>query len=504
MKKLIAVAASAMAFASMAAMEEIAKVRLTDATGLVSAAMKIGEMSGNGMIGAAAAAQINELEVFKFFGPARSGSPIVLSVLADTDKVDESDFAEWISSFGATILYPIDGKDQFLAKHVGYVETNGLVLVKDSSYSSCSMFNNTYLAFSKDGKWVAASDKPEQAKSALALASDASKPMGSDVVKVSIGAKGMKSFVSFLEKAAEFADKKGEKPYTEADIAFLKGISSFSGAIRVSSSGIDFRAKVGAVKGSEFDKMGLTALAKDPLAFAGANAISASSVAAGASGQNNKELIDAVFAAIAKRGIKLDFLGFKSVPGRVTFNMDVPALIKYAQGEGAEAFGKVDPEELVEEIRKIVSSSNKGASPTSAPAFSGSFAIKGYKPKASPAEMFAKTLPEVGGKPVYVVHASSIYAFVKGVVPQVLAALPPEISGQVKPLVASLPEEGERGIAQAYWRDGDAHVGVCRISADEIRGIGATVNAAMGIAMANAMQQGAGNVIEDDDSDDED
>ena len=130
MKKLIAVAASAMAFASMAAMEEIAKVRLTDATGLVSAAMKIGEMSGNGMIGAAAAAQINELELFKFFGPARSGSPIVLSLLADTDKV-ESDFAEWISSFGATILYPIDGKDQFLAKHADNVETNGLVLVKD-------------------------------------------------------------------------------------------------------------------------------------------------------------------------------------------------------------------------------------------------------------------------------------------------------------------------------------------------------------------------------------
>ena len=500
MKKVIAAAVSAMAFASMAAVEEVAKVRFADATGLVSAAMKIGELSGNGMIGAAAAAQINDCEVFKFFGPARSGASIALSLVADGDKL-AGGVEEWASSFGASVLYPIEGKEQFLARQPGNVVTNGLVFVKDAS---CSLFNKTYFAFTPDGKWVAASDKPELAKSALALVADASKPMGSDVVKFTIGQKAMKNVLAVLDKAAAESAAKGEKLVSENDMDIIKGISSFSMAMRVSSAGIDFRAKVGAVKGSEFDKVGCKALAKDALAFAGDSAICAAAGAEGTSGANAKDLVDAFVAAMTKRGIKLDFLGIKSVPGRVTFDMDVPALVKYAQGEGSSAFGKIDPEELFSELRPVIEAATKATKPSAGPAFSTSFAVKGYKPKSSAAAVFAKTLPEVSGKPLYSAYASSLYSLFKAIVAQVVATLPAEAAGQVKPLVAALPEEGERGIAQACWRDGDAHVAITRISADEIRGIGAAVNAAMGFFMANAVQQGGGCPVEDDDSDDED
>jgi len=501
MKKLIAVAASAIALASMAAMEEVAKVRIADAAGLVSAVTKIGEMSGNGMIGAVAAAQINELELFKFFGPARSGASIALSVMADGDKLDESVEA-WGDTVGAAVLYPIEGKTAFLARYAGAVETNGFVTVKSDS---CKTFSKAYLVFSPDGKWVAASDKAELAKSALGLVPEASKPMGADVVKASVGPKAMKVLVTALEKVAAESSAKGEKIVSEKDLAYLKGFASVSIAVRVNSSGVDLRTKLGAVKGSELDKMGVKTLAKAPLAFAGANAVSASAAAEGVDRASVRDIVDVIVAALAKRGVKLDFLGLKSVPGRITFDLDVPALVKYVEGDGAAAFGKIDPEELVAELRPAIEAATSKVSPSDRPAFSAALCIKNFTPKASVATRFEKTLPEVAGKPLYVVSASSLYSLVKGVVPQVVASISPELSGQVKPLLAALPEEGERGMATAYWRDGDAHVGIFRISADEIRGLGAAVNAAMGFAMANAMQ-GAGCVDDDDeeDSDDED
>lgn len=501
MKKLIAAAVSAMALASMAAMEEVAKLRFADADGLVAAVAKIGEMSGNGMIGVAAAAQVNELEIFKFFGTARPGASIAMSFLADGEKLDKG-LEAFGDSLGVVVLYPINGKAEFLSKHPGSVETNGVVFVQDDS---CDMFDETYLAFSPDGKWVAASDKADLAKTGLGLASAASKPMGADLVKVRVGEKSMKLLLSVLEKASAESAAKGEELVSKKDLEYLKGFASLAGSIRVGSSGIDFLSRLGVVKGSEADKIGSKPLAKDALAFAGENAVSAVAAAEGSGGADAKEVVDVVVSALAKRGVKLDFLGLKSAPGRVTLDLDIPALVKYVQGEGAAAFSKIDPEELIAELRPALEAATSKTSPSAGPAFSGATSIKGFKPKFSAAARLAKTLPEAARKPVYGVSACSIYSIVKGVVPQVVATLPAEAAGQAKPLLAALPDEGQGGIAQAWWRDGAAHVGIARISADEIRGIGATVNAVMGLVMANAMSamQDASDT-DDEDPDDED
>ena len=73
-KTALAVVAAALSLSAFAAPEEVAIVRIPDSTGLMSAAAKVGELTGNPMLGAMLAAKVPEIPLFKSFGPARPGA----------------------------------------------------------------------------------------------------------------------------------------------------------------------------------------------------------------------------------------------------------------------------------------------------------------------------------------------------------------------------------------------------------------------------------------------
>ena len=75
------------------------------------------------------------------------------------------------------------------------------------------------------------------------------------------------------------------------------------------------------------------------------------------------------------------------------------------------------------------------------------------------------------------------------------------MQNQVKPLLQTLPAEGKCGVASCSYRKGDAHVQLTRLSADELKGLGAVINAGIGYAMSASMK---GADLEDDEDDEDD
>ena len=177
----------------------------------------------------------------------------------------------------------------------------------------------------------------------------------------------------------------------------------------------------------------------------------------------------------------------------LTCCIDIPALVTYIKGEGSETFSKLDPQQFVSEWSKMYSGLEYKVE---GPAFVTSAAIKGFKPKATVAERFAKTLPEAAGKPLSLVEVTSLYTILKAAAAQ-LADVCDEIK-EFKPLIATLPDEGTGAIASASWREGGDLRYVARISSDEIKSLGATANIAIGAVMAQMMSA----MSEEDDDED--
>ena len=101
----------------------------------------------------------------------------------------------------------------------------------------------------------------------------------------------------------------------------------------------------------------------------------------------------------------------------------------------------------------------------------------------------------------------SYLSVVNAIVPAVVESLDEEQRAMAQPLLAQLPKELKGGMASATWREGDTFKALCRISADEIKGIGAAVNVGMSFAMMQAMKGAAtgaaGALGDEDDVDDE-
>lgn len=310
-----------------------------------------------------------------------------------------------------------------------------------------------------------------------------------ELVKVNVDAQGVSALVGMAEKASGAA-------VNAVELATLKSVSDLNGSLRLTDRGLDLRALIGAVAGSELAKMGKKTLAADALAFAGKDAISVGANAGDVGAGDPAATVDAVLSVLQKNGVKLDFLQLDRQPNQLKVVMDVVALQQYIEGEGSKAFSKIEPEKFMAELRAAIPERPYKAE---SPAYASCMSVKGFAPKHSVAQRYAKTLPEAAGKPVYSASVLSLYSVVKATVPQLLAKMPEAVVAQVKPLVAALPEEGEGAIAGMYWREGEKHACLLRMSADEIRGIGAVANAVMGAMMAQAMAAPA--VTDDDDED---
>jgi hypothetical protein len=480
MKKLIASIVAVIALAASAAPQKVAVVRLADSAGMVSAANKVCMMVGNPMFSGYAAQGIMDCELYRMFGTPRGGLPFTMPVFADLDKLD-SESPEF------AVLLPIDGKEAFLARFKDVQEKDGMSYVENDSNS---VFKKVYFTFSDDGKWVAACDKPQFAKMALGCIEDA-KPLEGDIVRGSVCGKFFRKTLDLVDK--DVVRTSGNPVLSAKYKNLLAGIEGVSFELGVGDDGISMRGAIKTAEGSEMAKIGRKTLGANALASAVQDAVAIEAYAEDSFGSTKREVAKAVLDFVASKGFKTDFLNAVFGAETLTCCIDIPALVTYIKGEGSETFSKLDPQQFVSEWSKMYSGLEYKVE---GPAFVTSAAIKGFKPKATVAERFAKTLPEAAGKPLSLVEVTSLYTILKAAAAQ-LADVCDEIK-EFKPLIATLPDEGTGAIASASWREGGDLRYVARISSDEIKSLGATANIAIGAVMAQMMSA----MSEEDDDED--
>lgn len=474
MKKILTAFSVAFVLVANAEWKVIGTAQLADNVTLAQSVSKLGEFTGNAMLGMMAAGALNDLPGMAAFGPARKGAATLFPFFVENGQYE---FA---------MLYPVSiTKDAFLKKFPGAVESNGLIRAE------CPIFGNrkdvTYVAFSADGKWAGASDKPQQARLALKEVKEAEKPLDGDMAKIRIRRRGLDEFV-----------KGGEQ---ELDVRTKDLVSQLNGVVfglRVSDKGLDFRGAVKAVEGSELSKVGLKPLAANPLAFAGKDAISVGASAENCGYESVEKSWNEVKPIIEKAGLKLDWLEFAPKNGYSKFTLDLDKLFAYVSSKKDE-----QPRDLgrkvAEAVKQYFESKNAEKFKAEGPAVNSEFALKGYTGKFLPAQRFAYTLPEAAEKKPFSVGFFSVYSLIRAVLPAIAKSAPDQMPG-IDTVLAALPEEGPGGMAYAAWADKGYLRLFFRIGADEFKAVSAGFAAFAAMSAANDV---GGDVDEDDDSDDD-
>ena len=493
MKRLIAAVFAAVTVSAFAAWERVGSVQISDVKSQGEAAAKIGQLVGNPFAAAAIGAAIADVPTVKFFGPAREGASTLLTLFID-GAVAAKNPDNALDGVEYSVLYPISlSKADFLKRHEGAVETNGVIVVKGDFSGEDLDDEKTYVVLSEDGKWAGASDKVEQAKLALKDVKHAEKPMKGEVARLRVAPNGVKAVVAAL--------KAGKDVDPEA-ISLLESVKSFSCGLKVSDLGVDLNASASFVEGSEFAKCGLKPLEGNPLAFAGKDAIAATARAEN-SGRNvwaKDEKWNALVSLVKKHGIDLGkFIVRERKDAVLTYTFDIGALFKFATEGAEEVFAKIDTDKFAEEFQTLAKGEKFVAE---SPASFEMVRVKGFEPQWTAAERFAATIPDSASKKPFYVSFSSVSSILKAAVPHMTALVPEEQREGMKPVIDTIATEVKPGIATIAWRpkEGDAMRFMLRISADEIRTVGGICSSAM--MFCNAGGGGCGS--DDDDGDDED
>lgn len=497
MKKMLSIAVAAIAIASNAAgnFEKIGGIQVVDTAGLTSTVMKLGEISGNTMVAAMAAAKIAEIPSSAFFGPTRQGCSIYLPLYIDTeDLANADDFSEFASDIQFALVYPMAlPKEEFLKLHPGAVETNGMVRVKGELLTAKEDWDDdsvVYVAFSEDGKWaVASEEEPVRVALALADVALAEKPMEGDVFRCNFTPRGVSAMRKFItdDEAKRLAD----------------GVDSFAAALRVSDAGVDTHGSVRLVTDSDLAKFGVATLPEDPFEFDKGESVSALANSF-VDESGFAKSFDELLSILAKNGVDIrKFVTCVETGDSCRVSCDFGAAIKHFS-DPANSLIDVDTDKIMEDIEAW----DAGSSAKPATKAQGiSLAIAGYKPKFSATQRFAAVLPEVKGKKLCYANTYSPCAFVQAIVASVLPTLDIATRSEIAPVVALLPQESVGGLAAAYWRDGDELGFIGRLSADELRNVvtGATAIFAYTMMMrAKQIDAEAGEDCADDDDDDDD
>jgi len=476
MKKLLAVIVLATASVASAAWEKVGIVQVADLTTLVGGITKLGEFTGNQMLGLMASSSVSKVPCIRLFGPGRENAPFALSLFWDG------------KDFGYAVLYPIaQTQAEFLAAHPGKAGSDGVITLMPEEDDEGDATNAVrHVLFSPDGKWAALSDTKSHLPSALKDVRLAERPMKGDLAKLVVGKNGM----GVIRRLIEEDEKRGKD--TKRIRGALKGCASLACGLTVDDRGLAVCGALNAVKGSKLAQCGLKPLADKPFAFAGRDALVAYAIAADC-GQTSIEY-GAVCELLAKYGIKTDFISTEETDGAVRHTVDIPAAVAYLNG-ATNVLAKIDGKSLKADLEGLVG--KDGSFAVENPAMSGSLAVKDYATAATPAERVKAVLPEIANKKPYMLQAWSLYAIVKAVLPHVLNGMEPKERQMFAPILATLPPEGKGGIVSAQWREKDAHRFVFRVSADEFRSVSAGFSAFAAYQMQQAMkaqsaQQGKG------------
>ena len=439
--------------------ERVATVQVADTAALVQGISKLGELTGNAMIGMMASQAIAQNPYAEMLDAPREGAGMTFVLFVENGNTDMA------------VLYPVSiSKAQFLKSCEGAVESNGLIKAESS-----------FVAFSKDGKWAAVGDNPRRARAALKETAIAEKKIDGDLVRIRVdNIRAIKDQVSDMLSACGNGKLKEQ----------IDSIASVVAAVKVGNRGLDFRMSFKVTEGSAFDKTGKTPLDPGYFSFAGPDAIMAQAVAknVGAEYFDSADLVK----VLAKHGIDIssfyDDKGSEDDKNIGRFVIDVPALVKYFKQFDA---GKIDGEKLLEDIGKIKKDGESN------PEMKCSYALKGHKPIASVEERFALTMPEAKGKNVIGASFLSLGSIVKVVMPAVLAQADKNVKQQLSPLVAMLPPEAKGGTAHIIWRDGATFKMIVRISPDEFKALSPLMAGAMTLGSAMHSAPSAGDDEED-------
>ncbi len=492
MKRLLASALAAASISAFAAWEHVGAIQVADMVTLGEASSKLGQMVGNPMVAAGVASAIADMPTLKFFGPMRQKTTTVLTLLVDSDSLAK-DPEKAFDDLKYAILYPISlTKDEFIKRHAGASETNGVVVVNGDIDGSDKDDEKTYVVFSPDGKWVGASDNVEQCHAALGDVAIAERSMDGEVVRLMLDPSALDAISSLASK---------HKDITPDVLAYIKSINSCAAGIRVFDGGIDVVAGVKVNDGSMLSQVGFKPLAADPLAFAGKSAVNAASQAedSGSRCDMTAEQWSRLLGVFKKHEIDVAaFLARESADGKSVYTFDIAALLSYC--EKMEGLVKFDCEKFFEDLTQAFKDDKievKG------PACSYAFTVKGFESQWSVAERYTATLPEAAAKKPFSVGFASISSFVKAIVPHAVAQIPAERREIMKPIFDSLAVEQKRGIASACWREGDDIKAIVRVSSDEIRGLGGVFAGVMSLYAMNPCG-GSACELDDDDLDDDD
>ena len=475
-KSFLAVLAVAFTFAVQAEWKVIGTAQVADTVTLAQSISKLGEFTGNAMLGMMAVGALNDLPGTAAFGPARKGAATLYPFFVENGQYE---FA---------LLYPVAiTKEDFMGRFPDAVESNGLIRVTCPFNGSGRSVH--YVAFSQDGRWVGMSDKPQQARLALKEITDAEKPLDGDMAKFRIRRRGLDEFV-----------KGGEQ---EMDVRTKDLVSQVNGVvfgIRVSDKGLDFRGAVKTVEGSELAKVGLKPLAENPLAFAGRDAVFVGASAENCGYEPVEKCWNEVKPMIEKTGLKLDWLEFVQTNDVSRFTLDVDGLFACIKSMEGKADSKIG-EKLMEELKQYVAAKDAKKLKAEGPAINCEFTLKGYAGRFLPAQRFAYTLPEVADKKPFSVGFFSVYSLIRAVLPAIAKVAPDQVPG-IEAVIAMLPEEGQGGMAYALWADKGYLRLFVRIGADEFKAVSAGFAAFMAMSAAN--NAAGGDEEDDEEIDDED
>lgn len=426
--------------------ERVATVQVADTAALVQGISKLGELTGNAMIGMMASQAIAQNPYAEMLDAPREGAGMTFVLFVENGNTDMA------------VLYPVSiSKAQFLKSCEGAVESNGLIKAESS-----------FVAFSKDGKWAAVGDNPRRARAALKETAIAEKKIDGDLVRIRVdNIRAIKDQVSDMLSACGNGKLKEQ----------IDSIASVVAAVKVGNRGLDFRVNLKVTEGSAFDNAGKTPLDPGYFSFAGPDAIMAQVTAKDSGSMEYVDYAD-VIKVIAQSGIDLSsFYDDKSSePSKNIFRVvvDVPALVKYFTQFDADKF---DGEKFMENVEKI---KKAGANPET----KCSLALKGHKPVASVEDRFAHTMPEAKGKSVIGASFLSLGSIMKAVMPVVLAQADKGVKQQLAPLVTMIPPEAKGGTATICWRDGATYKMLVRISPDEFKALSPLMAGAMTLGSA--------------------
>ena len=488
MKKLLASVVAAFALVACAAPEKVASVQIADVAGIVSAATRLGEFTGNAALGAMAAAQISQNPLAQFFGPGREGDATTLVIFQDGPLPKAEEFHGMASNvFSLAIVYPMTRtKEQFLEDFPEASETNGVI-----SVNGTGMLGKGFVKLTADGKWAVASDKRELLPVALKEIATAAKPLGNRALRVRVNAKGMESLIQLIDMVGAEAVKSANGANvadTQAAFDLIKKVyGQVTGAvfdIAVTEKGIDFGVGIKPRAGTDLDAVGRKSLPADALAFAGADAFVAVAAAENAGQGSTAKQTDALYALLAKYGIDAKWISREKTAKGEKFTFDFDGAVAHFQGEGKAKFEQIEPEKFLKDFSEIGPKDIE----VKGPAYSGSLALKGVTLPTTAAARFAKIMPEAAAKKPYLVEMVSFYALVKTLAPKLVAFVPEDQRQVLKPMIDALPAASEGGVAVAGWRTKDVVEGLFRISPDEVKGLSALVNAGMGFYMMHVMQ----------------